>query len=167
MSRLAVDTNVLAIANRIHGQASEECIYRCSLRLFEISKNHIVLVDKGHQIFDEYRRYASARGAPGPGDKFFKWLWDNRANEKRCIEVGLTPRPSDPEDFEEFPDALRQLGFDRNDRKFIAVAVTGSRTPVVVIGIDRGYARYFAELLAEGVDVEFLCPDLCGPGQAA
>ena len=88
---------------------------------------------------------------------FFKWLWDNQANPKHCQKVPITPDPN--REFAEFPDDPDLSGFDRKDRKFVAVALASGLDPEVLNATDKGWYYYSAALKRNGVRVQFLCPD--------
>ena len=55
---------------------------------------------------------------------FFIWIIRNRWNPEACEEVSITEDPNslDGCDFAEFPNDPDLDGFDRDDRKFVAVA---------------------------------------------
>ncbi len=81
MADVVFDTNVPVVANGLAGQASESCVEACIDRLLQSRAEDVILVDAGGLIFEEYQRYLAHRGQLGVGDAFFKWLWDNQANE--------------------------------------------------------------------------------------
>lgn len=57
-------------------------------------KTAVVYIDDGNgdsAIVEEYRRNLSAKGQPGPGDAFLKWLLTNEWNPTRVQRVALTP----------------------------------------------------------------------------
>jgi len=49
-------------------------------------------------------------------------------------------------------------GFDRSDRKFVAMALASGSTPDVLNAVDSDWADYFAALARNGVKLKFLCP---------
>jgi hypothetical protein len=159
MPAVVIDTNVLVAANGKSEQIGPNCVLACIAALEEAINHKQVLVDSGMRIFEEYRRNASLSGQPGPGDAFIKWLWSNQANPRHCEQVGITPK-EDPEDFEEFPADPRLAGFDRADRKFVAVALVSDRHPAVLNATDSDWWNFRIPLKANGLNIEFLCPDL-------
>jgi hypothetical protein len=155
-----VDTNVLIVANENCEQADPECVLACVNALEGIKQKRITLLDSGMRIFDEYRRHTSLSGQPGLGDSFMKWLWTNHAHPRRCRLIDITPKPSDPEDFEEFPNDPALEGFDRADKKFVAVALASHRQPRIINATDSDWWHFRRELRDHGVTIEFLCPQL-------
>lgn len=158
---VVVDTNVAIVANGRHAPASEQCINACINALLAAQAG-AVLVDDGYQIFDEYRRYLSHAGQPGVGDAFFKWLWNNQANSASCRQVTITPCDPDGRVFEEFPDDPALAGFDRNDRKFVAVALASGENPSILNATDSDWWVFRDALTNHGVQTTFLCPELMG-----
>ena len=159
MDAVVVDTNVLAVANFQAEQAGLDCVRACIDALETAKRQQIVVVDSRSRIFNEYFRHASRSGQPGLGDAFIKWLWNNQADATHCEQVDLTPNPSD-EDFQEFPDDQDLVGFDRSDRKFVAVAITSKNYPKVLNATDTDWCNFRLALERHGVLVNFLCPDL-------
>ncbi|MDQ2694925.1 MAG: hypothetical protein M3Z21_06015, partial [Pseudomonadota bacterium] len=88
-----VDTNVCVVANQKSAQAGPECVLRCVDALENIKRRGIVVLDDRMYILEEYRKHLSFAGQPGVGDMFFKWIWDNQANPRRCERVAITPVP--------------------------------------------------------------------------
>jgi len=158
-SPLVIDTNVTIVANGQAEQAPLDCVSACIVALQDARHKRPVLIDDLGLILDEYRRYLSFAGQPGPGDSFFKWLWDNQANELYCRAVTITAQ--DEREFLEFPDDPDLAGFDRSDRKFVAVAIASAAFPVVLNASDtRSWGTYQEPLAKHSVRIEFLCPEL-------
>lgn len=160
MADVIFDTNVPVVANGLAGQASDACVEACIDRLLASRAQHVVLVDDGGLILEEYQRYLDHRGQPGAGDAFFKWLWDNQANEAHCRRVPISSIDPDPRGFLEFPDDPRLVTFDHSDRKFVAVAVAAGSQPVIVNASDTDWWTARQVLAEHGLNVEFLCPEL-------
>lgn len=162
MSAFVIDTNVLIVANFNASHASPGCALSCIDILKEIRENHTVVVDSvqgNSRILDEYQRHNSHRGQPGVGDAFFKWLWDNQIVTAHCERVRITPLPDDPDSYEEFPPDPGLQGFDRADRKFVAVALASESDPVVLNAVDSDWLEFRERLEGHGVSIRFLCPD--------
>ena len=161
--KFVVDTNVPLTANGRAEQASLSCINRCARRLDEIMKQHTLVLDDAWRIIKEYQNKLHSSGQPGPGDAFFKWVLRNWANPRRCVLVPITPcdTSKDDRDFGEFPHNVPALsGFDRSDRKFVAVALKHPEHPPVLNATDSDWWN-FREVLADyGLTVEFICPDM-------
>src|SRR5438874_2727122 len=103
--------------------ASPKCVLASISALENLVESEIIVIDDRFRIIEEYRRHLSHSGQPGVGDAFFKWLWENQANESRCERATITQKGHDSTAFEEFPDDESLTGFDREDRKFVAVAL--------------------------------------------
>lgn len=157
-----IDTNVGVVANGRAAQAGPDCVLACIDSLQDAIDGKLILLDDGRRILEEYRRNLSLGGQPGPGDRFFKWLWANQANSTCCLTVPITSRNNDETDFREFPDDPALATFDRQDRKFVAVALASGRNPPVRNASDRDWWVFRDRLAQHGVHVEFLCPDLMG-----
>jgi len=153
-----IDTNVLAVANGAHSLARESCVHACIQALLEARQTG-VLVDEGREIFDQYRRNASHSGQPGVGDAFWKWLWDNQANERVCIQVPLTWNAEDS-NYAEFPADPELATFDRSDRVFVAVAIASGVDPDVLNASDTDWWIARHALARHDVHVVFVCPEL-------
>jgi hypothetical protein len=82
-----------------------------------------------------------------------------QANEERCERVVLTPQyDNGAEDFAEFPDDPELTDFDRNDRKFAAVALASLQAPTVLNALDSDWADSHVALVRNGLSIRFLCP---------
>jgi hypothetical protein len=148
---IVIDTNVPVVAN---GRASQAGI----TSLLDMRESQRVLLDTGGLILEEYRRHLSHSGQPGPGDAFFRWLWNNQANPDHCRQVPITPTHGEPRGFEEFPDDPDLATFDQSDRKFVAVVIASGEQPPVLNAADWWIHR--AALNRHGVKPRFLCPEL-------
>ena len=78
-----VDTNVPKTANLVltPNKIPKEltgCVLACVEAVEHIVKNGGLVIDAGDEIFDEYRQQLSMKGQPGVGDRFMKWVHDNR-----------------------------------------------------------------------------------------
>ena len=158
MSAFVVDVNVAIVANGRAPQADDDCVIACVDALSEVQRSGVVVLDDGMHILGEYIRNLSLSGQPGVGDFFMQWIWENQAVDARCERVPLTPKSNDPDDFCEFPDDPALNGFDRADRKYVAVALSSRLGPEVLNAVDPGWWDYRLALGANGVRVRFLCP---------
>ena len=154
-----VDTNVAVVANLQHENAEPDCVI-ASINALSRARKQLVLVDDEQRIFNEYRGQLSHSGQPGAGDAFFKWLWDNQANPKRCRQIAITPLDNSGTEFAEFPSDRDLLRFDRADRKFVAVALASGLEPTVLNSSVRIGGILGNPLNATGSSLEFLCPEL-------
>jgi hypothetical protein len=160
MKSVVIETNVIAVANELAGQADVDCIAACIDALLIAQKKRKVVIDSGQLLFQEYFKYANRSGQPRTGDAFIKWLWDNQANIKRVESVNITQRTSDPTNFQEFPSDSSLNQFDPSDRKFVAVALASKRSPIILNAVDSDWWEFRDQFKANGVKVKFLCPQM-------
>ena len=152
------DTNVLVVANDRTHQAGPDCVLACINALERIQKRGRLVLDEAMLIFQGYQQHCSFRGQPGVGDAFFKWVHDNRYNDKHCERVQLTPSSDNFRDFEEFPSDPDLEGFDHSDQKFVGVALASTQSPIVPNAVDSDWWQYRKALTRNGVKLKFLCP---------
>ena len=117
----------------------------------------IIVIDDGMQILLEYISAVSLRGQPGLGHVFVKWVFDNQAVPSRCERVPLTQNGINEGEFCEFPNDMSLEGFDRSDRKFVAVALASRNQPEILNAVDSDWWNYRQQLAAHGVRIRFLC----------
>lgn len=163
-SAVVIDTNVPVVANGGTEQAGPDCVIACIDALENAMQKGPILLDDMQRIFDEYRRYLSFSGQPGPGDRFVKWLWANQSNTQRCQTVAITPRDGNESDFEEFPVDAALVSFDRDDRKFVAVAISSGLDPAILNASDTDWWNSRRDLARHGIRLKFLCPELMTGG---
>ena len=96
-----LDTNVAVVANGMTEQAGPACVDKCIEQLLYMRDRYRLFLYDGNLILKEYRRKLSPSRQPGPGDAFFKWLFENLYNSALCRRVPLTPHPE--RGFEDFP----------------------------------------------------------------
>ena len=158
MSAFVVDTNVPVVANGHSEQADEDCVIACIDALAHVRDSGIIVLDSIGLILAEYMDNLSMSGQPGAGDLFMKWVFENQAVVERCEQVQLTQREDDPTSFTEFPEDEELAGFDRDDRKFVAAALTSANNPHVLNAVDSDWADSHAALVRNGIKIQFLCP---------
>ncbi|MGH0033927.1 MAG: hypothetical protein ACQGVK_02750 [Myxococcota bacterium] len=159
MKIAVVDTNVLVAANGNTTQADAICELQCIEELEAIKSSGTVALDMAGEILEEYSRYCAWSGSPGVGDEFFRWAHDTAYSSG--ILVAITPDPH--RSYEEFPDVEGLVGFDRNDRKFVAVASACEGDAEVVNALDSDYSIHAKELKEAGISVRELCPQCLPP----
>lgn len=160
MKSVVIETNVIAVANEMANQADSDCIAACIDALHTAQKKRKVVIDSSQLLFQEYFKYANRSGQPRTGDAFIKWLSDNQANTKRVESVSITPHSNDPDNFNEFPSDPSLSAFDRSDRKFVAVALSSKRNPIILNAVDSDWWNFSNQLKNAGVSVRFLCPQM-------
>jgi hypothetical protein len=157
--RCVVDTNVAKTANGANAEAPLACVAASARALQEVMKNGHVFLDDAGRIVEEYRANLSAKGQPGPGDVFFKWLLTHEWSGRKITRVTITPKPHDDQDFEELPAPPNGVAYDRSDRKFLAVAAAHPDRPPILQAFDSKWWGWQTALAAAGVTIHFLCPD--------
>jgi hypothetical protein len=83
--RCVIDTNVMTTANRANAGASEACVVASAKALQAVMAAGHIFIDDGGRIVAEYRGNLNARGQPGPGDAFFKWLLTHEWVRILCV----------------------------------------------------------------------------------
>jgi hypothetical protein len=152
-----VDTNVATTANSANPGAPISCVAASARALRDVMVNGHVFVDDGGRIVAEYRANLSARGQPGPGDVFLKWLLTHEWSAERVTRVLITPREDDEEDFVELPRPPKGTVYDRSDRKFLAVAAAHPEHPHILQSFDSKWWGWRKALALVGVTIHFLC----------
>ena len=155
---VVLDTNVAVVSNGDTEQAGWDCVANCVAATRRVTDSQILLVDELGLILHEYSRNLNRSGQPGVGDAFFRFIWDNQANERHCRKVAVTPNAE--RGFDEFPDDPSLAKFDMDDRKFVAVAIASGSAPKILNASDTDWRDYRQELGRHGVEIEFLCPEL-------
>jgi hypothetical protein len=160
-AKVAVDTNVLRVANR---RPADACASACADALDRVQDEGCVLLDDAFFVLREYLDNAQSSGQPGPGDAFLRWVLTNRANPCRCLQVHITP--DEDREFDEYPAVAELEGFDRDDRKFVAVVLVADDGARALLGEDSDWWDYRDGLEAAGVPLTFLCPEVFQPPAA-
>jgi hypothetical protein len=153
-----VDTNVGMTANRRNPGVSASCAAASARALHAVMKSGHVFVDDEGRIVAEYRKNLSAKGEPGPGDLFLKWLLTHEYNAERVSRVPLQERDS-PEDFVELPSPPKGTRYDRSDKKFLAVAAAHAEHPPILQSFDSKWWGWREALAEIGVRIHFLCEE--------
>ena len=155
--RSVIDTNLLLIANGQHEDVSSDCEDTCIQFLGQMKSNGVTVIDDGFRILGEYQNKTSLNPPKGVGDVFLKFLLRNAGNSRHVEQVPITETSMDF--FDEFPDTALQPDFDAPDRKFAAVANAHPEKPPVSQAADCKWLDWWVSLEAQGVSVNFLCPD--------
>ncbi|MEB3267175.1 MAG: hypothetical protein VKJ09_01420 [Leptolyngbya sp.] len=154
---VVIDTNVLIAANgRNCEQATPACQLACIRSLRQAETQSLLIIDDGFHILKQYQKEVSPTGQPGVGDAFLKWVLTNRQNPERCQQVHITP--TEDGSFEEFPKTPELRSFDRDEHKFVAVALTHRDRPPILNAVDSDWLHFQSALAAAGVTVKQLCP---------
>jgi hypothetical protein len=149
-----IDTNVLIVASN----PMRDCSEKCFEFLEEIFCNKSVIFideffDKKRQSFcseieDEYKKNISSQD-------YAYWLlrkiFDRDPRSMIC-RIDITK--DEDENYSDFPSDLKN--FDRNDKKFVAVAITSKQNPEIVNAVDADWKQHEA-VLKKYVKLKFLC----------
>lgn len=156
-----VDTNVPKTANLAtqsdrDPDVSDACVQACILAIEHVTKRYGLIIDVGDEIFNEYRQQLSMKGQPGVGDRFMKWVHDNRWSLPETNRVTIT---RNGDSYEEFPTHDGLNNFDRSDRKFVATANAHLEKPPILQATDSKWWGWKDALAEVGITVQFLCPE--------
>ncbi|HPV04724.1 MAG TPA: hypothetical protein PLC24_09215 [Myxococcota bacterium] len=158
--KCVVDTNVPKTANLAtqpnpRSDVSDACVLACVEAVEHVIRSRGLIIDAGDEIFDEYRRQLSMKGQPGVGDRFMKWVHDNRWGLPDSHRVAITENGNS---YEEFPTHGGLNNFDKSDRKFVAVANAHVDKPPILQATDSKWWGWKTALAEVGINVRFLCP---------
>lgn len=157
-----VDTNVPATANlavnpeSIADKELLACVLACVESIESVVKQGGLVIDARDEIFDEYRANLKMEGQPGVGDRFMKWVHDNRWGFPDEDRVEITNVGDSYEEFPEHPDLEN---FDLSDRKFVAVANAHPAEPRILEATDSKWWGWKDALADAGITVIFVCED--------
>lgn len=156
-----VDTNVPKTANLASlpnsaSDVSNACVLACIKAIEHVINKRGLIIDSEDEIFDEYRQQLSMKGQPGVGDRFMKWVHDNRWSLPDSQRVSIT---KNSDSYDEFPTHEGLSDFDRSDRKFVAVANAHPRKPSILQATDSKWWGWKDALTEVGITVQFLCPE--------
>jgi len=158
--KCVMDTNVPKTANLStqpdpNSDVPDACVLACIEAVEHVIKNRGLVLDAGDEIFDEYRQQLSMKGQPGVGDRFMKWVHDNRwmPNSHR---VTVT---ENGESYDEFPAHAGLNDFDKSDRKFVAVSNAHPEKPPILQATDSKWWGWKDALAETGITAHFVCPE--------
>lgn len=156
MNRVVVDTNVAIVANGRLKDAGDRppsimCRKAAVEFLVQVVECGTALLDRDGAVSAQYRRYLSARGQPGIGDRFYQMTLQHSPRSVEYIEL---PKRADGE-YSDLPQPLIDAGFDPEDRVFAALAI---RENVPVFNAtDSDWVEHAGVLSACAVKVKNLC----------
>jgi hypothetical protein len=154
--RCVVDTNVMTTANSANTGAPATCVVASAKALQAVMTAGHVFIDDAGRIITEYRANLSAKGQPGPGDAFLKWLLTHEWGSEKVTRVPIT-LAGEEDDFVELPNPSDGTVYDRSDRKFLAVAAAHTERPPVLQSFDSKWWGWRVALSEIGVSIHFLC----------
>lgn len=159
MAAYVIDVNVPVVCNGQSPQANRQCGLECIRRLRRARETGRICIDDGDEILAEYRAKLSMSGQPGAGDEFMREVHMRQHNTRFVERVPVTPARDHRRVYEEFPADPDLVDFDRNDRKYVAVALASDENPEILNAVDSDYQEAQAALRRNGVRVRELCPD--------
>jgi len=152
-----VDTNVLVVANGRDTHADAACQLACLRLLIDSRENAILILDSLGLILREYRNVLRPTGEPGSGDAFFKYLLDFQFSGAHCLIANISvDRATD--EIDQFPKDADLIGFDRDDRKFVAAAIASGVRCSIQNAVDTDWRDYLTPLTRNGLCIRQLCP---------
>lgn len=157
--RCVIDTNVATTANGANQAASPICVAESAGALQRVMEAGHIFLDDGGRIVEEYRANLSAKGQPGPGDVFLKWVLTHEWAGHRVTRVAITSKADDEEEFAELPRPPRGIRYDPSDRKFLAVAAAHGEHPPILQSFDSKWWGWREALGEIGVMIHFLCEE--------
>jgi len=155
--KVVIDTNVLLVADKQHGDITDTCLSNCVTKLLELQVRGHVVIDDGYRIIGEYQNKLDANHGKNMGAAFLKWLLQNQANPRHVERIRITETSANH--FEEFPSPELELEFDPPDCKFIAVANAHPQKPTIWQAADSKWLNWWPMLQVYGIQVEFLCSE--------
>lgn len=144
-------------ANGANEAASANCVAASAKALQSVMDGGHVFIDHGGRIVQEYRANLAAKGQPGPGDAFLRWLLTHEWNARRVTRVPLASA-GNGDDFAELANAPELATYDPSDRKFLAVAAAHPEHPPILQSFDSKWWGWKESLAELGVTIHFLCP---------
>lgn len=167
MTVCIVDENVPIVANdvaritagldAVAPEADEACRLAAIQRLRALISKGTVAIDDGGEVIARYRKHLSGKGQPGVGDYFLKYVSDNSFSPNRVVRFAL--QRTDKGEYADFPDDAELRRFDRDDRVFVALALTAGDHCSIINAVDSDYLMHRSALMRHGVTVEELCPN--------
>lgn len=155
---IVVDTNVLAISERLEGGASDACVNACVQLAERITEGRaVVVVDDAGEILTEYLSALEQGKTGGVGVKLARLLRQRSGMPDVCKNVKINRLPDNSGSYFEVPESLRD--FDVDDQKFLAAAKAADSSPKLFAGLDEEWWCRSADLATEGFDVQFVCHD--------
>ena len=151
MTNFVVDTNLAVVANGEASTVSVDCRLSAVSALERVIDRGRVILDRGGDIQDEYRRHLRPSGQPGVGDRFYHVVL-TVGHKVRYIDL---PRHDSERLYVDFPADSTLKKFHRKDRKF-AAASRKAKVPVLCC-VDSDWVHHKTNLEKHGVKITFVC----------
>lgn len=157
-----VDTNVPLKAANTHpsDKLDAKCCMACLTFIQELMQSdHIVVLDADHEILKEYSNNLTSHGQPTVATQFLMWIQRNLSLRNNShVELQKLTVTGDRE-YAEFPQTSALDGFDRSDRKFIALSNAHPQHPYIIEGSDSLWWGFKTVLDSLGLHIIFVCED--------
>lgn len=159
MKHLIVDTNVPLKAADLHPES--EIDRKCSLACLSFVKElmeseNVVVLDTGREILKEYQNNINTHAEDNVASQFLMWIIHAMLSGK-VVQYQITKTGDNT--YTEFPTSPDLAGFDRSDRKFVALAKADPSNPSIYNGSDTDWWDFREALEREGIHIVFLCED--------
>ena len=160
MSLEVVDTNVWAVANGQHPEATQQCVHECITFLFDRNKKFVF--DSDFKILTEYR---SVMPIGSTMNRFLNEIQKNPARVE-WVDLEKTDPPNEQKDgdwYSVLPNSDDLFTFDKSDRKFLAaaLAIALRQIPVSLVNAsDSDWCEIVNFLAANNITFKDLC-ELC------
>ncbi len=151
-----LDTNIPIISNKNVADVSNDELHRwevCIDIINHVTDNGILVIDSSGEIILEYKKNLNFSGAPGLGDRFFKWVFDNQFSSSLIKRVDVA---KNDEDYVNFPKDENLSKFDKSDMKFVALSNTSSPPTAIVEASDGKWWKWSKILKKYSIDVLFV-----------
>ena len=152
-----IDTNVPLTSVDLDSVLGLDCVLSCIRLMKEIHEGRYTLVlDDSRIVLSQYEANIRKGGDHGMAGHFLSWVYSNYVNEEK-VRLVKVERLGAGDDFEELPDEVRQSGFDRSDRVFVALSIANGNKAPIVQAADSKWIGWEELLARHGVRLEFPC----------
>lgn len=151
-----LDTNIPIISNKNIADASGDelrCLKECINIIKQLTTQGLLIIDSSGEIISEYQKNLNFSGAPGVGDYFFKWVFDNQFSSKLIKRIDVE---KDKDRYVSFPVDDKLSDFDKSDMKFVALANTSHPPTAIVEASDGKWWKWSKILKKYSIDVLFV-----------
>jgi len=152
MKRYVIDTNVPVTAANGNSDATLMCQRNSLVLIKQVVKDGVVCLDAGNEIRKEYRNRLSRIAKDDICAMFYRQVVVN-FNSSRVETHQIKKLPSG--EYEGVPGDIIKSEFDKDDRKFIAVAVCARAT--IYNSTDSDWLIHKKVIRTSGVKLEFVC----------
>lgn len=159
MKHVIVDTNVPIKAADFHSEdvVDLKCSQSClSFIKTLMNSDDVVVLDTGWEILNEYKKHIDIHAEDNVASEFLMWIIHGMLTEK-VVQYQITKTGNNS--YAEFPTSPSLSGFDRSDRKFVALAKVDPTNPSIYNGSDTDWWDFREAFTREGIHIVFLCEE--------